>query len=161
MALDRFIDDISVIAVEDCLISRLPTLLTPSRVLDLAADDVTRLVGESDETAYTRRKLTEKLTTLQAGLKDIKRYERHGDRPHVASQGTTKLSMTGVQSPRKAEKTAETPKVSDSEEEALEETPSHSQGVQEEGPLYSQIRSRHASFQQKGADDWQMSPWKS
>ncbi|KFA51298.1 hypothetical protein S40293_04398 [Stachybotrys chartarum IBT 40293] len=90
VALDRFIDDISVIAVEGCLIRRLPSLLTPSTVLELESAEISHLVGENDETASRRTNLTNKLQTLQKGLQDIKRFQRHRGATAVLVQRTSR-----------------------------------------------------------------------
>lgn len=93
MALDRFIDDISVIAIEGCLIRRLPSLLTPNAVLELEPAEIKHLVGENDETALKRTKLIEKLKTLQKGLQDIKRFQRHRDATSATLQRTSQSSV--------------------------------------------------------------------
>ncbi|KAI9152287.1 Interferon-induced GTP-binding protein Mx [Paramyrothecium foliicola] len=77
VAMDRFVDDVSVIAIEGCLISQLPSLLTPNLVLDLEEAEVARLVGESEETVSQRQILDEKLKTLRNGLQSIKRLYSH------------------------------------------------------------------------------------
>jgi hypothetical protein len=77
VAFDRFVDDVSVLAIEECLISKLPDLLKPSRVHELGTEEIQRLVGESEETASSRTKLNEKRTLLQKGLQDLKRFQTH------------------------------------------------------------------------------------
>jgi hypothetical protein len=77
LALERFVDDVSIIAVEKCFIDRLPSLLTPNRVLELQPAEIKRLVGESEETAIARKMVVDKLRTLEKGLQDIKCFQGH------------------------------------------------------------------------------------
>lgn len=65
--MDRIIDDVSVLAIEDCLVSKLPLLFTPSMILDLDEGEVTSLAGESENTAAERTKIAEKLKILEFG----------------------------------------------------------------------------------------------
>lgn len=123
MAIDRFIDDISVIAVEICLIKKLPLLLTPNRVLELGAAEIKLLVGESEETAIDRKKLNEKLGLLQKGLQDIKRFKTHRDKQATASQ-------TALQPPS----TIEEAEASDEETDSTQATPLEKEAEQEEAP---------------------------
>lgn len=95
MAFDRFIDDISVNAIEGCLISKLPLLITSNWVLELNEADTKALVGESEETALTRTKLDEKLGLLQKGLQDIKRFQTHRDVDVSAAQASPPLPEEG------------------------------------------------------------------
>lgn len=92
VAFDRFVDDVSAIAIEECLISKLPDLLKPGRVLELAPDEIQHLVGESEETASSRAKLNEKRDLLQKGLQDLKRFHTHRDRRTSTAPQTPKPS---------------------------------------------------------------------
>lgn len=76
VALTRFIDDTSVVAIEDCLIDKLPDLFTPAVVLELGEEQITALVSESEKTAHKRESIGEKHQTLKNGLRDIKRLQR-------------------------------------------------------------------------------------
>ncbi|KAK4216900.1 P-loop containing nucleoside triphosphate hydrolase protein [Rhypophila decipiens] len=71
IALEKFIDDVSVNAIETCLIQALPEVLSPQKVWDLDEDTVELLGSETDETIAERTSLTLKLETLTKGLHDL------------------------------------------------------------------------------------------
>jgi hypothetical protein len=79
---------VSIIAVEKCFIDRLPSLLTPNRVLELQPAEIKRLVGESEETATARTRVVNKLRTLERGLRDIRCFQEHRNASSTAL-GTT------------------------------------------------------------------------
>ncbi|KAM7216386.1 P-loop containing nucleoside triphosphate hydrolase protein [Rhypophila decipiens] len=68
IALEKFIDDVSVNAIETC---PLPEVLSPQKVWDLDEDTVELLGSETDETIAERTSLTLKLETLTKGLHDL------------------------------------------------------------------------------------------
>lgn len=73
----KFVDDISVQAVEQCLIQKLPTLFCPQTVHDFSDGEVARHAAESEGTTEERAKCDEKLEILEAGLRDLKRIDKH------------------------------------------------------------------------------------
>jgi hypothetical protein len=74
--MNRFIDDVSVLAVEDCLIKKIPELFRSSQFLEMSREDVSRLAGETEESFVERKHLVQKGKILNAGLQGLKDLQR-------------------------------------------------------------------------------------
>lgn len=74
--MNRFIDDVSVLAVEDCLIGKVSGLFRSSKVLEMSPDDISRLVGETAESSVERKRLVEKRKILDTGLRGLKGLQK-------------------------------------------------------------------------------------
>ncbi|KAL7619549.1 hypothetical protein AAE478_010089 [Parahypoxylon ruwenzoriense] len=83
VALGQVIDDFSCLAIEDCLISKLPKLFTPEMVFELSDDAVKSIAGESQATADERRFLTDKMEILGSGLAELQRLSKNHQRVNV------------------------------------------------------------------------------
>lgn len=77
VALKKYIDDIAVLAIEDCVVRRLSSLFDPEMVYDLSDDTIINLAAESEATGKDRANNSEKLRILQAGYQDLKRLDKH------------------------------------------------------------------------------------
>lgn len=74
--MNRFIDDVSVLAIEDCLIAKVSKLFRSTEVLTLSNEDVSRLAGETRKCSVERKRLEEKHKILDAGLRGLKGLQR-------------------------------------------------------------------------------------
>ncbi|SCO40148.1 related to Mx2 protein (GTPase protein) [Fusarium fujikuroi] len=77
VAVNRFIDDVSVLAIEDCLISKLPLLFTSSSVAEMSDEMLYLLAGENEEISAERKRLELKQGILEKGLQDLKSLYKH------------------------------------------------------------------------------------
>lgn len=77
VALKKIIDDFSVLAVEACLVKKLPTLFCPTDVLDLDDAIVTALAAEDEECSAERERCTVKLNVLENGLRELKNVQAY------------------------------------------------------------------------------------
>ncbi|TLD33329.1 hypothetical protein PspLS_00642 [Pyricularia sp. CBS 133598] len=76
VAVKEVIDHIGVLAIEDCLIQKLPEIFSPATVHGLTADEIHNIAAESPEAAAERARATEKLKILHKGLRDLKIIDR-------------------------------------------------------------------------------------
>ncbi|KAK8147552.1 hypothetical protein G3M48_001451 [Beauveria asiatica] len=77
LASKKFIDDISVLAVERCLISRLPALFPSETILDLRDDEIAHIATESHAMMLERIRYNEKLAILKGAKDDLKQLDIH------------------------------------------------------------------------------------
>ncbi|KXJ85573.1 P-loop containing nucleoside triphosphate hydrolase protein [Microdochium bolleyi] len=103
VAMNRFIDDVSVIAIEDCLIKKLPGLFKSQEILDMGEETISSLAGETKESTVERQRLEEKHKILENGLRGLRgllqqgqvtRHDEH-DRP----SSTTRRNRLGRMTP--------------------------------------------------------------
>ena len=84
VALKRFVDDFSVLAIEHCLIAKLPSLFTSDRLQHLTEKEISSLATESEDAVIQRSHCTEKLAVLEAGLCELQALDKH----RAVSHGT-------------------------------------------------------------------------
>jgi GTP-binding protein EngB required for normal cell division len=73
VAIKKLVDDISVDAIEMCLIQKLPGIFSPELVGTFSDFQVQMLAGESDEAVAERTKLNEKRVILETGRSELTR----------------------------------------------------------------------------------------
>ncbi|KAK5710545.1 hypothetical protein LTR17_018817 [Elasticomyces elasticus] len=94
VALKKFIDDFSVLGIEQCLTQKMPLLFSPEVVEGLTAEDIAGIAAESHAINVERQQCAERITVLEAGLRDLKVLDKH--RPiliaddHFSNHGTTR-----------------------------------------------------------------------
>lgn len=76
VALKKFVDDVSVLAIEQCFLAKLSGIFSTDVVCDLSDDDLRRLVGESAGIGKERSRLTEKLRVLEEGLLQLNKLSQ-------------------------------------------------------------------------------------
>nr|BAI44818.1 hypothetical protein [Alternaria alternata] len=74
IAIERFVDDVAVEAVEKGIIARLNDIVSPVEVTSLASDVVTNIAGESEESRAKRKQLENQLDVLVQGLETCNRF---------------------------------------------------------------------------------------
>lgn len=75
------VDDISVLAIEECLIQQLPTLFMPDAVFNMDDDIIREIAAESEEAAAERERSTVRLHVLEMGLRDLSCLNNHSRKP--------------------------------------------------------------------------------
>jgi cell division protein FtsB len=74
MAMSTFIDNIAILAIENCLMQPLETIFTGSTVGLMADQKIKQLTAEPSYTQANRKQLKSDLEKLQAGLNVCRRY---------------------------------------------------------------------------------------
>jgi hypothetical protein len=77
VALKKFVDDFSVLAVEACIVESLPALFCPENVLDIKDEMVATLAAEDEHLSVQRERCCEKLKVLENGLRELKSVQEH------------------------------------------------------------------------------------
>lgn len=94
IALSVFVDNVATLAIESCLLSDLPQLISP---IQIAKESVLRLAilgAESPETSSTRQRLRRKLAEYEEGRNTIRQHvQRHA---RIAGRATDNFSTNGV-----------------------------------------------------------------
>ncbi|KAF2498667.1 hypothetical protein BU16DRAFT_558721 [Lophium mytilinum] len=78
VAIQVFISNITVLAVEKCLIAKIPAIFDSSTVLGLTEDQLEAIAGESAEVRRERSGLDDKIEDLESGYELLKTFARHG-----------------------------------------------------------------------------------
>ncbi|KAF2835511.1 hypothetical protein M501DRAFT_437516 [Patellaria atrata CBS 101060] len=74
VALDVFIDNVAVLAVENCLMSDLPEIFSPTTISHMSSEDIAILAAEREDVQRERNYLTEKIKVLEISLKTCNRH---------------------------------------------------------------------------------------
>ncbi|TGJ87368.1 hypothetical protein E0Z10_g1408 [Xylaria hypoxylon] len=76
VTLKTVIDEVSVLAIEKCLIQKLPQLLSPDAICNLTDEEVHLIAAESQISVAQRKRLNEKLAVLQSGLAQLDKFKK-------------------------------------------------------------------------------------
>ncbi|KAK3363194.1 P-loop containing nucleoside triphosphate hydrolase protein [Lasiosphaeria hispida] len=74
MSLKVFANNVVILALENCLISEMPEILTPDKVQDMSDETVISLASESKQIKREREELLDQLAKLQAGFAACQEY---------------------------------------------------------------------------------------
>ncbi|KIW92753.1 uncharacterized protein Z519_06601 [Cladophialophora bantiana CBS 173.52] len=74
VALETFVDNVVVLGVESCLLSKLEEMFSPETVAEMQDDKLQLLGGETPEIISKRRNLEARLRTLEEALKNFRRH---------------------------------------------------------------------------------------
>jgi hypothetical protein len=66
---------VSIVLIEECVLQRLPYLFSADSVLDMDESIITSVAAESPGSAIQRKRLTEKMRTLEKGLSAIRSFK--------------------------------------------------------------------------------------
>lgn len=71
------VDNFSELAIEQCLLQKLPEMFTPEVVFALEEDEIESIAAESEESRMERIRVTEKSRVLDHTLKVLNSLNRH------------------------------------------------------------------------------------
>ncbi|KAF1813831.1 hypothetical protein P152DRAFT_394067 [Eremomyces bilateralis CBS 781.70] len=74
------VDEVSVLAIERCLLQKLPELISAHIICDMDDDEIQHIASENQDSAQERARATTKLGILESGLIELKRVNKY----HVA-----------------------------------------------------------------------------
>ena len=77
VAMKTVVDNLSVLAVEKCLVEPLPDLLSPQTVVSLDDATVTSIAAETEESKLDRSRASHKLKVLESALIVLRSLDRH------------------------------------------------------------------------------------
>ena len=86
VALKRAVDDFSMLAIEQCLVRKLPRLFIPEMIHEMSEEEVSQLASETEDTTIQRNKCMERLAVLQAGIHDLRSLDKHRLSPQSKSR---------------------------------------------------------------------------
>ncbi|KAG6098634.1 hypothetical protein E4U14_007446 [Claviceps sp. LM454 group G7] len=115
VAMNKFIDDVSVLAVEQCLVSKLPDLFPDDILFDFKDEEIARLAGETEAASKQRVLFNQKLAVLEDGRRDLMNLAmtgsfESGDSMHVPKadrnrKRNAQLTVTDDAAPKKMKMT--------------------------------------------------------
>ncbi|KAI1342492.1 P-loop containing nucleoside triphosphate hydrolase protein [Xylariaceae sp. FL0016] len=83
MSIRTFTDNVMILAIENCLISELPTILTTNQVNCMDDEELKNLASESTDTQTERAELQLEYDAMQKGLRICNKFRAHGSVPSV------------------------------------------------------------------------------
>ncbi|ERF76872.1 hypothetical protein EPUS_02583 [Endocarpon pusillum Z07020] len=123
VAMKTIVDDFSVLAIEKCLVKRLPDLLSPETIVGLDDATISSIAAETEESRLERSRATEKLKVLESTLVVLRSLDRHQPtrtrRQAVNTILTSKLPEDNEESDSSADEDSWLPYSSSEEDDCL------------------------------------------
>ncbi|MCJ1464577.1 hypothetical protein MMC07_003190 [Pseudocyphellaria aurata] len=107
VAIKVLVDNVAALGIEQCLLSELAEIFSPTVVLEIPEKQLQEIAAETEDALAERKRLQEKLSALEAGLKTLKRLNRH--KSAVNEQGHPPPPRPRIPSPSNSNET-NTPK---------------------------------------------------
>ncbi|KAI8962256.1 P-loop containing nucleoside triphosphate hydrolase protein, partial [Daldinia sp. FL1419] len=98
MSIRTFIDNVVILAVENCLISELPSILTTEKINRMEDVELERLAGESPEVQAEREELQSEYEALREGLKICNKFKGRKETPLPSIQVEPQINTRTTQS---------------------------------------------------------------
>lgn len=96
MSISTFVDNVKLLAIENCLINDMPNILTPEMVLDMSDDMVHRAGAEPPQLESAREDLRHQMDKLHKGLQICQKYRpRHSVGKFLSTPFPEKTSIPG------------------------------------------------------------------
>ena len=73
----KFVDDVGVLVVDQCIMKQLPGILTPTDIGTMADSDISAMASDAPGIVARRNAIQEKLKVLQEGRDQLIRGEVH------------------------------------------------------------------------------------
>ncbi|KAH7111834.1 hypothetical protein B0J11DRAFT_585763 [Dendryphion nanum] len=106
VARQKVVDDVSVLAIEACLINHLPTLFSPKTVWEIDDQTVNSVTAEEEKSSVERARCNKKQRVLENGLKELKRIQGYPS-IHVKETEIYQGSPAGITTPESIELNSE------------------------------------------------------
>lgn len=78
MSRRTFTDNVTNLAIESCLISALPNILTPTQVDEMDNEQLEELAAEPEEAKSDRERLQREIEVLRQGLEQCRKSKPRG-----------------------------------------------------------------------------------
>lgn len=95
VALDVFIDNVTMIAVENCLISGLEDMLSPTRLTEMSENKLAAIASESSDNIEKRVFMVKRQMDLASALETCKKHGKYATSRKREDQETTRSDLTG------------------------------------------------------------------
>ncbi len=75
MSVKTFIENVIILAVENCLICEIPSILSPDKVYAMDDEKLKEIAGESEDVRMDRERLRQEYDALIQGLQNCQKFK--------------------------------------------------------------------------------------